>query len=108
MRLAYELKHDVGDPEMPADQMTVSGLINLSNYTLNNGMELQLDFVPPFKYEHGLSENKNMFQNVDLFYICDGCGKVYWEGSHHNAVKINFKDLIDKRETDKFYYGTPG
>ena len=108
MQLSYELKNDVGDPEMPADQKTESGLIDLANFTLENGVELQLDFVPPCKYENGLKVNKNMFNNIDIFYVCNKCGKVYWEGSHHNHVKFNFKDLIDKRESDPTYYGIPG
>ena len=35
-----------------------------------------------------------MFTNVELFYACERCGKVYWEGSHHTAVKTRFSDLL--------------
>ena len=67
MRLAYELK----------ELKTESGLINLSNFTLlKNGVEIQLDVVPPFKYKTRIEENKNMFESIDLFYVCEDCGKV--------------------------------
>ena len=50
--------------------------------------------------------------NFKKFYheytACEQCGKVYWEGSYHRAVKKTFAELIDKREIKKNYYGTPG
>ena len=99
VKLAYDLKHDVDDVEMPETQLSLSQAIDLSNFTLaKTGVELQLDTLSTPK----------LFQNVDLFYICEGCGKIYWEGTHMDRVKMNFKDLIDKREIDKNFYGTPG
>ena len=59
-------------------------------------------FVPPHKYENGLKVNNNLFNNMDVFYICNRCGKIYWEDSHHNQVKFNFKDeqtIVARRRT---------
>lgn len=111
MKLAYDLKNDINDAEMPETQLTLSKVIDLSNFTLaKNGVELQLDTLPNSKYakSRNLTSMDSFFQTVDLFYVCEGCGKIYWEGTHMNRVKINFKDLIDKRETDKTFYGKPG
>ena len=95
---------------MPETQQTESGLINLSNFTINSGIELQLDFISPTCLDQAKKENSQdrVFDQVDIFYACEQCGKVYWEGSHHRAVKKTFAELIDKREIKKNYYGTPG
>ena len=107
MQQIYELKHEVGDAEMPASQHTDSCLVDLRTFTLSKeGVELQLDFVPPSKYEGWGGEV--FFQNIKEFWVCQQCGKVYWEGTHHAAVRTRFSDLLDKRESDGLAYGTPG
>lgn len=33
--------------------------------------------------------------NVDVFYICDGCGRCYWDGSHlENILAGKLADLL--------------
>jgi len=113
IKLAYELKNDINNAEMPANQMSPSGTINLSNYTLmTNNTELQLDILTSAQYERAKKEETLdwLFDKVEVFYVCEKCGKVYWEGSHHSKVKVNFSDLLDKREVenDKYFYATPG
>lgn len=111
IKLAFELKHDVGDSEMPENQRTNSGKINLADFSLaDNRIELQLEFLSISRMEKAKQENtlSQLFDKVETFYVCNGCGKVYWEGSHHKAVRNNFADLIDKREEDQYYYGKPG
>lgn len=111
MKLAFVLKHDVGDSEMPENQRTETGKINLSDFSLvEGGIELQLEFLSMSRMKRAKEEDTigQLFDKVKLFYICNGCGKIFWEGSHHVAVRNNFADLIDKRETDKNYYGKPG
>lgn len=103
LKLAYDLKFDIGECEMPETQATLSGMVNLSNFTLYKGVEIQLDFLSTKK-----GSVEQLFQKVDQFYICRNCGKIFWEGSHHTAVRNNFAELIDKREVDENYYGTPG
>ncbi|XP_057317369.1 exonuclease mut-7 homolog isoform X2 [Hydractinia symbiolongicarpus] len=103
LKQAYDLKFDIGECKMPETQATPSGLVNLSNFTLYNGVEIQLDFLSTKK-----GSVEQLFQKVDQFYICRNCGKLFWEGSHHTAVRNNFAELIDKREVDENYYGAPG
>lgn len=111
MKIAFELKFDIGESEMPEDQLTASKKINLSNFTLDqNGVEIQMDFMPASRFQQTLRDGgwQKLFHSVEDFYICNSCGKVFWEGSHHKAVKETYADLIDKRETDPSYYGRPG
>ena len=111
MKLSFYLKHDLDSVEMPEDQRTPSGKINLANFSLaQNGIELQLEFIAPTQFERAKQEKSvcQIFDDVQLFYVCNRCGKVYWEGRHHAEVRKNFYDLIDKREEDKYYYGKPG
>ena len=114
MLLTFELKHDIGLSEMPEDQMSESNKIDLSNFTLcENGTEIQLDFISPSKLDRSPSSTSEgswvkLFSSVTDFYVCNECGKVFWEGSHHKAVREKFSDMIDKRESDPSAYGKPG
>ena len=111
MQTIFELKHDIGQAEMPGDQLTDSKQVNLSNFTLcENGVEIQLDFISGTKFERSLRTGnwEKLFESVTTFYVCNRCGKVFWEGSHHKAVKETYADMIDKREYDASAYGKPG
>lgn len=39
------------------------------------GVKIQVDAIP-----------EPMLQKIDLFYVCEHCGKVYWDGSHFDKV----------------------
>ena len=116
MLQAFELKHDIGLSEMPEDQLSASKKIELSSFELcENGMEIQLDFISLSKLDCSSSASARvegswvkLFRSVNDFYVCNECGKVFWEGSHHKAVKETFADMIDKREYDPSAYGKPG
>ncbi|KAL7299335.1 hypothetical protein TKK_0007911 [Trichogramma kaykai] len=45
--------------------------LNISKCTTKYNVNVQIDQVPP-----------NVLRYVDKFYVCEGCGKVYWFGSH--------------------------
>ncbi|MBN2104249.1 Mut7-C ubiquitin/RNAse domain-containing protein [bacterium] len=34
----------------------------------------------------------------DVFYQCQGCGKIYWQGSHYDRMLVKMKTLIDHIE----------
>ena len=114
MKVAFELKHDIGQSEMPDDQLTQSGKINLSNFTLNtpegNNTEIQLDFVSGARLQQAVEEDSwdKLFRTKKDFFVCNSCGKVFWEGSHHTAVRERYSDLMDKTEENPDYYGRPG
>lgn len=40
-----------------------------------NGVKIQVDAVPP-----------GVLTKVDVFFVCEDCGKVYWDGSHFEKV----------------------
>jgi len=114
MKVAFELKHDIGKSEMPDNQLTRSEKINLSTFTLNteggNNTEIQLDFVSGTRLQQAIQDDSwdKLFRTTKDFYVCNTCGKVFWEGSHHTAVRETYGDLIDKREETPDYYGRPG
>ena len=48
------------------------------------GSLVKIDKVPP-----------KVLRNVNCFYICESCGKVYWDGSHmERALNGVLKDVI--------------
>ncbi|XP_031776933.1 exonuclease mut-7 homolog [Nasonia vitripennis] len=51
------------------------GTLNVSSCTTKYNAIVQTDQVPP-----------NVLQHVNKFYVCEGCGKVYWYGSHMQRV----------------------
>ncbi|KRT80318.1 hypothetical protein AMK59_8218, partial [Oryctes borbonicus] len=40
-----------------------------------NGAKIQVDSVPT-----------GVLEKYDIFYVCEDCGKVYWDGSHFEKV----------------------
>lgn len=40
-----------------------------------NGARIQVSMVPAA-----------VLQKVDVFFVCEDCGKVYWDGSHFEKV----------------------
>ena len=58
--------------------------IDMSKFTLSNGVKVQLDKI-----------TDTQFDKIDLFYVCETCGKVYWDGSHFDTVKSQLSHVID-------------
>lgn len=58
--------------------------INIETCTTKYKMRIQIDKVP-----------LKVLKNIQVFYICEHCGKVYWDGSHlERALSGVIKDLI--------------
>ncbi|XP_072755515.1 exonuclease mut-7 homolog [Anoplolepis gracilipes] len=61
--------------------------IDVATCTTRYQMRIQIDKVP-----------LNVLKNVQVFYICEHCGKIYWDGSHlERALNGVIKDLIVKQ-----------
>ncbi len=37
----------------------------------------------------------------DTFYICDGCNRIYWQGSHHDRLKDRFEKIRQFQESKR-------
>lgn len=60
------------------------GTLLLSNCRTKYNAIVQKEQVPP-----------NVLQYVNNFYVCEGCGKVYWYGSHMERVlNGSLKDIL--------------
>ncbi|KAL6263465.1 hypothetical protein P5V15_006256 [Pogonomyrmex californicus] len=61
--------------------------VDIDTCTTRYQMRIQIDKVP-----------LNVLKNVQVFYICEHCGKIYWDGSHlERALNGVIKDLIVKQ-----------
>jgi len=61
--------------------------IDILSCTTRHQMRIQIEKVP-----------SKILKNVQVFYICEHCGKVYWDGSHlERALNGVIKDLIVKQ-----------
>ncbi len=63
--------------------------LDLSSLCLASGAPILLNKLPEAK-----------FDEVDGFYVCSNCGKVYWEGGHHKRVGQQLAHLINTTETN--------
>ncbi|KAI4470635.1 5' exonuclease domain-containing protein [Holotrichia oblita] len=52
--------------------------IDLGLSMTRNGAKIQVDSVPT-----------GVLEKYDIFYVCEDCGKVYWDGSHFERVLAN-------------------
>ncbi len=57
--------------------------INFRYVTINGGINLQCEFIP-----------LPVFEQVEVFYACTQCGKVYWQGSHYEKVTKQFSHVL--------------
>ena len=57
-------------------------------HTVSDRGEVQ-DLVPDYVYH-----------NFRSFMRCDGCGKVYWEGSHYKKICERTSEILRKRNED--------
>ena len=49
----------------------------------DSGIKVQADAVPP-----------NKLTEVEDFYVCRDCGKVYWEGGHFDRTLKRYQQLL--------------
>lgn len=56
-----------------------------------------IGFVEKSYVEQQLGANTRAFFNS--FYQCSACGKIYWEGSHYENMKLFLDELISDRQT---------
>ncbi|MBE0477873.1 Mut7-C RNAse domain-containing protein [Candidatus Aerophobetes bacterium] len=38
------------------------------------------------------------YSNHFPFYRCCGCGRIYWEGSHHEKIKMRIKSFLEGKD----------
>ncbi|XP_073685411.1 exonuclease mut-7 homolog [Garra rufa] len=52
-----------------------------------SGAEVQLETVPP-----------GLLPRIPVYFICTGCGKVFWEGTHYDRVLSQFQEVLHLSE----------
>uniref|UniRef100_A0A8C1AG90 Exonuclease 3'-5' domain containing 3 n=1 Tax=Cyprinus carpio carpio TaxID=630221 RepID=A0A8C1AG90_CYPCA len=52
-----------------------------------SGAEVQLETVPP-----------GLLCQIPVYFICTGCGKVFWEGTHYDRVLSQFQEVLHVSE----------
>ncbi|XP_043248920.1 exonuclease mut-7 homolog isoform X1 [Colletes gigas] len=57
--------------------------VNINKCSTKYNMCIQIDKVPV-----------SILKSVQLFYICERCGKVYWDGTKLERTLYRFKDLV--------------
>ncbi|MCS7366243.1 MAG: Mut7-C RNAse domain-containing protein [archaeon GB-1867-035] len=70
-------------------ELTRCPLCNCKLKIIKNKDEIK-NIIPP-----------NILEKYDFFWVCNGCGKVYWLGSHWNSINkslLKAKSLIKKFE----------
>ncbi|XP_071196333.1 exonuclease mut-7 homolog isoform X1 [Salvelinus alpinus] len=69
--------------------------LDSSTLTFPRGAVLQLHTVPP-----------GLLHRIPFFFICTGCGKIFWEGSHFSRVLSQFQEVLciteDTEDTPSF------
>ena len=61
---------------------------NENLYEVSDRAEVQ-DLVPDYVYH-----------NFGSFTRCNGCGKVYWEGSHYKKIRERINEILKKSNED--------
>ncbi|XP_063986238.1 exonuclease mut-7 homolog isoform X2 [Diachasmimorpha longicaudata] len=65
---------------------SLSTPLSTTNCTTKYGAKIQVEKVP-----------RNVLKSVTQFYVCEGCGKVYWDGSEINqTLNEILKDIISR------------
>ncbi|KAK1123956.1 hypothetical protein K0M31_006985 [Melipona bicolor] len=82
-----DLQHDTHINELQRDDRTwilSTKSINVDTCLTKYKTRIQIDKVPI-----------KMLQNIQNFYVCEHCGKIYWNGTHlERALNGVIKDLI--------------
>ena len=55
----------------------------MEDVSLDNGVLVQVENVP-----------RDITSQVELFFVCSTCGKVFWEGKHFGSVCTQFADVL--------------
>ncbi|XP_029548132.1 exonuclease mut-7 homolog isoform X1 [Salmo trutta] len=73
--------------------------LDSTTLTFPRGAVLQLHTVPP-----------GLLPRIPFFFICTGCGKIFWEGSHFSRVLSQFQEVLciteDTEDTPEFFNPT--
>ena len=86
LKQAYDLAFDC-TAIRPIEKRSPSGLLDLHEGTLRNGVRILFESVRP-------KVLLSAFESVNIFHLCGGCGKIYWEGSHLGRVKGKMSELL--------------
>lgn len=63
------------------------GSLDARTLAFPSGAVAQLETVPP-----------GLLPRIPEFFICTGCGKVFWEGTHFDRVLSQFQDVLHINE----------
>lgn len=63
------------------------GALNLDNFTTSGGEPLKMECL-----------RSSTFDQVDVFYVCGQCGKVYWIGGHLKKAKNRLGCVLNLHE----------
>ncbi|XP_063964104.1 exonuclease mut-7 homolog [Lytechinus pictus] len=61
--------------------------LDFSNVKIGKSVDLQVDLIP-----------EGILNQIDQFFCCAMCGKVYWEGKHFVKVCNQFSHVLDRGE----------
>uniref|UniRef100_A0ABM5F5J2 Exonuclease mut-7 homolog n=1 Tax=Pogona vitticeps TaxID=103695 RepID=A0ABM5F5J2_9SAUR len=82
-----------------AEGATPAGLPSLAKEStlllLPSGNPLRIEAVPP---------GVLLKEDLDYFYGCSRCGKVFWEGSHFGRLVSQFQEVLDLSEGSRSLY----
>ena len=59
--------------------------VNYESYYLVNYPQVRVKFESIFD---------TTIETVDSFYICNGCGHIYWEGPHWQNIETRFSHVL--------------
>ena len=37
---------------------------------------------------------KGVFEQQEIFWVCENCKRYYWQGTHYNKIKTKIEDLF--------------
>lgn len=78
----YELSEDI----------ELKDKINHESYYLVKHPEVRVQFESIFD---------TTIETVDSYYICNGCGHIYWEGPHWQNIETRFSHVLTNFEIEK-------
>ncbi|KAL7847877.1 hypothetical protein AOLI_G00225950 [Acnodon oligacanthus] len=58
-------------------------VLDPETFRFRGGAEIQLETVPP-----------GLLPRIPEYFICTGCGKVFWEGTHYDRVLSQFQEVL--------------